>query len=158
MSLKARSASLKYQKEILVGVLIAVVLYFLVAWTVGVATAVPTPAGYFDWYRANNLVWLGLLVWSLCTVYPAAALPSLIVTFVGIKVSSAKWLPVCYAVIALYLAYFFYGQVSLIIKYPQFIELNGYKVFVPNLVVPASIFLGGFLSTKCLTKRAARAQ
>jgi hypothetical protein len=158
INVKQGEQILKYKKEMLVGIVIAVVLYFVAVRTIGVAAAVATPAGYFDWYRSNDLVWLGLAIWNLCTLYPAAAIPSLIITSVGVKVSAAKWLPVCYVVVLLYLAYFFYGQISLTLQYPQFIEINGYRAFIPSLVIPAFVFLGGFLSTKRLTKRSTRTQ
>ncbi len=149
---------MKYKKEILIGVVIAFVLYFVATWTIGIAAAYPAPADFFVWYRSNNLGRLGLFIWNLCTIYPAAALPSLIITFVGVKVGAAKWLPVCCVVTVLYFMQYIFVHISLTLRYPQFIEVNGYQVFIPSLVVPVSVFLGGYLSTKCLTKSSTRTQ
>ncbi|WP_019677577.1 hypothetical protein [Arsukibacterium perlucidum] len=149
---------MKYKKEILVGLLIFAVLYPVVILLVGIAAAAPTPAGYFDWYRSNDLIWLGLFIWNLCTIYPASALPSLIITFVGIKISAAKWLPVSCVVTVLYLGETIYREISFALQFPQYAELISYKTYISVWVLPAFVFLGGFLTTKYFTKNSTRTQ
>lgn len=149
---------MKYKKEILVGLIIFAVLYPVVILLIGIAAAAPIPAGYFDWYRSNDLIWLGLFILDLCTIYPASALPSLIITFVGIKLSAAKWLPVSCVVTVLYLGDTIYREISFALKFPQFAELIviGYQGYISMLVLPVFVFLGGFLTTKYFTKNSTK--
>lgn len=141
---------MKYRKEILVAASTYIVLHYFVAWSVGMTSAIAMPEEYLGWYQSNDLVWLGILIWSLCTIYPATALPSLAIVFAGVKMSSTKWFPVCIVIIVLYVAHFLYGQISAALTYPQFVELNGYHVFIPGVVFPAFVLLGGYLAGRCI--------
>lgn len=145
---------MKYQREMVVGVILYVVLYYLAAWAIGIAAAIATPEGYFDWFRSRQLIWLGLLIWNLCTIYPAAALPSLIIAFAGVKISGVRWLPACIVVTVLYLAHFMHDQVLFAFNHPQLIKLNGYRAFLPSVVLPLFVFLGGYVANRYTTRTA----
>ena len=139
-------------KAVILGLFAYIFLYIAMARVVGMLAAIATPSGYFDWYRDNDLLFLGLWLWDLCTVIPGMAIISFVISFIFVRYLSNNWRYFCITVAVLYLSVFWLDMIVFLYVNPMAWDLNGYSIIIPRFTPLVFIMLGGWVANKARTK------
>lgn len=115
---------------------------------VGFTAAIATPAGYFDWFRDNNLIWLGLFLWRLVTDIPVMALTALLVSFLAMRFARRSWVTLALLMSGLYLLHFYAVLLFQLFTHPQMMELNDWLLLVPNITPIVFFGIGCWLGQR----------
>ncbi|GAA4363824.1 hypothetical protein [Kangiella marina] len=118
----------------------SVVLYYLVVASVGIAAALAIPNGYIEWFRKEEILKFGVYLWSVMTIIPAQAIPTIIITYIIARFLVDNVKVFCAALILIYIIYYA-------------VEYRGFGSLGVALIYPLSIVLAGYLAQKVRAKK-----
>ncbi len=140
-------------KDIAVGLASGVILVMLIVDLLGFLAAIAMPKFYAAWIMQNDTVWLGMMGWRFVVeIIPGQILPALILSFLAVRIFANRWALVCGVILLVVLIRFLTAIFLMANEYPNFIQLNGIWLFLPLVIFPVSVFVGGFLASKSLNK------
>lgn len=144
---------MSHVRDLMLGAAIGIALVVVAEHLLGVLSAISIGDAYIKWITAHDVVWLGMMAWYVIVIgIPGMVLPSFIIVFISVWGTRAKWKSMCGAIIAVYIGKFLIDTARTAYEHPGLIELNGYSVFLPSLLLPIGVVAGGFVGSRLLYK------
>ena len=141
-------------RDVFLGVAAFFAILHIISIPTGYAAAIATPEGYFDWFRENSSVWLGVKLFDLVTVFPAMAIPVFILMYSSTRFFAKSWVIYALATIVFIYAHHFWIIFELIASYPPIYEAHGLSIFWPPIAMPFVILVSAYWANRHIKNEA----
>lgn len=129
-------------KDCFLACAISVAMYYIVIALVGIAAAIATPDGYFEWFKEQGATKFGFYLWNAVTIIPAQVIPAIVITYIAARYFAKSIMFFCAMLLLIYVTFFV-------------IEYRTFGSWLIGLVYPISIVLASYLALRVKNKKKA---